>query len=186
MELYIDLNPKDYFRCSMYYMRKFFGIREIILLTILFVVGMVLFIFADNIFMLILFAVSVGIILIALVLFLITAKGGYKVDMEKQGIVKQKLEFTEDAILATSFDKKGNPIFVETHPNEKIDKIAITKKAIYIYAQASVFYYIVAANYDDDTRINLVEFLHSHFPENTFKMKKTIRSLPKKKKLTLE
>ena len=144
MELYIDLNPKDYFRCSMYYMRKFFGIREIILLILLFVIGMVLFIFADNIFMLILFAVSVGIILLAFVLFLLTAKGGYKVDMEKRGIIKQKLEFTEDAILATSFDKKGNPIFVETHPNEKIDKIAITKKAIYIYAQASVFYYIFA------------------------------------------
>ena len=120
MEITIKTDKKEYFKCSMYYMRKYFGLREIILLTLLLGIGLVLFFVAGNVFMLVLFGVSVGIILLALVLFIITGKGGYNVDMVKRGIVEQKLDFQEDALLVTNIDAKGNPIFIETHPYEKM------------------------------------------------------------------
>lgn len=186
MEIIIDTDKKEYFKCSMYYMRRYFGIRESILLAVLLVVGVLLFALAGQLFILILFGVSVLIILLALTLFLITSATGYKVDMEKKGIAHQKLEFTEDAILVTNMDKVGTPIFIETHPYEKLDKISVKKKRIYIYAQVSVFYYIIAKKYDNETCDKLVDFMRSHIREEVFKMKKTHRALPKKKKLTYE
>ena len=96
MEIIVNTDKKEYFKCSMYYMRRYFGLREIILLSILLIIGVALFVFAGQVFMLILFAVSVFIILLALTLFLITSVTGYKVDMEKKGVAKQKLEFKED------------------------------------------------------------------------------------------
>lgn len=186
LTIYIDADKDAYFKCSMYYMRKFFGVREIILLTLLLAVALVLFFVMANLFLLILFGVSVVIILIALVLFIITSHGGYELDVVKKGIYRQKLEFTEDALLVTNMDKAGTPIFIETHPYEKLDKVSVKEKRIYIYAQVSVFYYIVAEKYDQETCEKLVDFLRSHVPESTMKMKKTYRIFPKKKKLTLE
>ena len=186
MEIIVNTDKKEYFKCSMYYMRRYFGLREIILLSILLIIGVALFVFAGQMFMLILFAVSVFIILLALTLFLITSVTGYKVDMEKKGIAKQKLEFKEDALLVTNMDKSGTPIFIETHYYDKLDKISIKKKRIYIYAQVSVFYYISADKIDAETREALVDFLQSHVREDAFRIKKTHRALPKRKKLTLE
>ena len=186
MEIIVNTDKKEYFKCSMYYMRRYFGLREIILLSILLIIGVALFVFAGQMFMLILFAVSVFIILLALTLFLITSVMGYKVDMEKKGIAKQKLEFKEDALLVTNMDKSGTPIFIETHYYDKLDKISIKKKRIYIYAQVSVFYYISADKIDAETREALVDFLQSHVREDAFRIKKTHRALPKRKKLTLE
>ena len=75
LELYIDADKDEYFKCSMYYMRRYFGLREIILLAILLGLGLALFFVLNNLFVLILFAVSVVIILIALTLFIVTARG---------------------------------------------------------------------------------------------------------------
>lgn len=186
MEIIVNTDKKEYFKCSMYYMRRYFGLREIILLSILLIIGVALFVFAGQMFMLILFAVSVFIILLALTLFLITSVTGYKVDMEKKGVAKQKLEFKEDALLVTNMDKAGTPIFIETHYYDKLDKISIKKKRIYIYAQVSVFYYISADKIDAETREALVDFLQTHVREEAFRIKKTHRALPKRKKLTLE
>lgn len=83
-------------------------------------------------------------------------------------------------------DKAGTPIFIETHPYDRIDKVSIKPQRIYIYAQVSVFYYIIASKYDQGTCEKLVDFLRSHLSEKTLKMKKTYRIFPKKKKITLE
>lgn len=186
LTIYIEADRKEYFRCSMYYMRKYFGLREIILLTVLLAVALALFFLFANVFLLILFGVSVLIILIAFVLFLITSRGGYVLDVEKRGVYKQKLEFTEDALIVTNLDKAGTPVFIETHYYDKIDKISMKDSRIYIYAQASVFYYIIAKKYDRETCEKVVDFIKTHVSEKTLKMKNTYRIFPKKKKLTLE
>ncbi len=184
--IFIDTNKDDYFKCSMYYMRRYFGLREIIVLSVLLIAGLVLFFVMGNAFILILFGISVLLILIALVLFILTSSGGYKVDMEKKGIVKQKLEFNEDALVVTNIDYNGNPVFIETHPYDRIEKISVGKKRIYIYAQVSVFYYIWAKNYEPEVCEQISSFLKKILPAEKFKIRKRYRGLPKKKKLTLE
>lgn len=184
--IFIDTNKDDYFKCSMYYMRRYFGLREIIVLSVLLIAGLVLFFAMGNAFILILFGISVLLILIALVLFILTSSGGYKVDMEKKGIVKQKLEFNEDALVVTNIDYNGNPVFIETHPYDRIEKISVGKKRIYIYAQVSVFYYIWAKNCEPEVCEQISSFLKKILPAEKFKIRKRYRGLPKKKKLTLE
>lgn len=184
--IFIDTNKDDYFKCSMYYMRRYFGLREIIVLSVLLIAGLVLFFAMGNAFILILFGISVLLILIALVLFILTSSGGYKVDMEKKGIVKQKLEFNEDALVVTNIDYNGNPVFIETHPYDRIEKISVGKKRIYIYAQVSVFYYIWAKNYEPEVCEQISSFLKKILHAEKFKIRKRYRGLPKKKKLTLE
>ncbi len=189
MKVEINADKKRYFQCSMYYMRRYFGLREIILLTLLLGIGLALFFLSGGtqIIMLILFGVSVAIILFAFVLFLWTSTSGYKVDFEMKGIAHQVLEFDEDALHVTNYDKGGKPVFMETHLYNKIDKIAIRKDVIYIYAQVSVFYYITADSLDATQRTELIELLHRHIDdESVFKIKKTYRVFPKKKKVTLE
>ena len=186
LELYIDADKDEYFKCSMYYMRRYFGLREIILLAILLGLGLALFFVLNNLFVLILFAVSVVIILIALTLFIVTARGGYKLDVIKRGVYRQKLEFTEEAILVTNYDKTGTPLFIETHPYEKIEAVSIKEKRIYIYAQTSVFYYIWAKHYEKETCEKLTEILTKYIRPEAFKMKRRYRKYPKKKKVTLD
>ena len=65
MTVYVTADKKDYFNCSMYYMRRFFGLREILILAILVIVGLVLFFAMAQTFILILFGVCVVLILIA-------------------------------------------------------------------------------------------------------------------------
>lgn len=185
-EIMINADKKEYFSCSMYYMRRYLGLREIILLAVLLGLGLGLFFLLNNVFVLILFAVSILIILIATALFLFTARGGYKLDVEKHGIYKQKLEFTEDAILATNYDKSGAPVFIETHPYEKIEAVSVKPKRIYIYAQVSVFYYVFAKHYDAETCEKLADALRKNLKPEAFKFKRRMRRYPKKPKTTLE
>ena len=185
-ELYITCDKDEYFKCSMYYLRRYLGLREIILLAILLGVGLALFFWLGNIFILILFAISVLLISVAIVLFLITSKSGYTVDMERKGVYRQKLEFTEDALLVTSMDKSGTPIFIETHPYDRIDTVSIKKDRVYIYAQTSVFYYVFAKHYDEKTCEDLVVILKKKLRPEAFKFRHRIRALPKRKKVTLE
>lgn len=187
MEIVMNADKKAYFRCSMYYMRKYFGLREIILLSILLGIGLGLYIFLKTYFILILFGVCLLIIGIAFVLFVWTSVSGYKVDYEKLGIEKKVLRFCDDYIEVVSLDRYGKELYKETHSYDKLDKIAIKKDVIYIYAQVSVFYYITADSLSDEGRKKFVELLHEKVKdEELFKIKKTFRMFPKRKKLTLE
>ena len=187
MEIVMNADKKAYFNCSMYYMRKYFGLREIILLSILLGIGLGLFIFLKTYFILILFGVCLLIIGIAFLLFVWTSVSGFKVDYEKLGIAKKVLRFGEDHIEAISLDKYGKELYKETHSYDKLDKIAVKRDVIYIYAQVSVFYYITAETLSDEDRNKFVELLHEKVKnEDTFKIKKTFRMFPKKKKITLE
>ena len=87
-----------YFKCSMYYMRKYFGLREIILLSLLLAIGLALFIAWGVFFILILFGVCILVIGIAFALFLWTSISGYKVDFERLGIAKKVLHFGDESI----------------------------------------------------------------------------------------
>ena len=186
LELFIDADRQEYFSCSMYYIRRYFGLREIILLAVLLGLGLSLFFLINNLFVLILFAISVVIVSIAVILFLVTARGGYKLDVEKRGIYRQKLEFTDDAILVTNYDKSGTPVFIETHPYEKIEAVSIKPKRIYIYAQVAVFYYIFATHYEPETCEKLTEILKKNLRPEAFKFRRKRRKYPKSRRTEIQ
>ncbi len=136
--------------------------------------------------MFILFGICIVLILIALLLFLITSKSGYKVDVEKYDIKEYNLDFREFELVVTSYDSKGKAIYEETHPYDRLDRIAIKPNFIYIYALVSVFYYISPEDFAEGESDKFVAFLQEHIPVEKFKFKKTIRRYPKKPKITLD
>ena len=86
----------------------------------------------------------------------------------------------------TNIDAKGNPIYIETHPYDRIEKVSVKRKRVYIYAQVSVFYYIIAKKQEPGVCEEVAAFLKKTMKPEAFKIKKKVRALPKKKKLTLE
>jgi hypothetical protein len=179
------LDKKNYFKCSMYYLKRFLGLREIILIALLFALSMWLYIAYDIFIALIFFAVTIVLILLAVALFLITGILGYKHDFEKMQTVFQKMEFTQDRLIVTSLDKVGDPHFSEEHLYEKIEKIAIKRKEIYIYAAVAINYYVTEESMKENTLDDLKIFLREKINGDKFKIKKTIRKYPKKKKIKL-
>lgn len=179
------LDKKKYFNCSMYYLKRFAGIREILLMTALLIMGLWLYLAYDLIFVLIIFGITVVLLIVAIVLFLVTGILGYKHDFSSQQIEYQTLEFFENKLIATSQKMGGEPLYSEEHLYEKIDKIAIKRGKIYIYAGVAVFYYIYPESIKNGTISELASFLKEHLDEGKFKIKSTIRRYPKKKKISL-
>lgn len=185
MELTIKCDKKDYFWCSMYYIRRYFGLREIILLTLLLVAALLLWFLAGLILIMIFFGVTVLVVLITVALFVWTSVAGFKHDSEKQGIAYQKLSFREDALYVDFLNSVGETILSEIHEYGKIEAIAVRKNFIYIYAAIAIFYYFKRNKLEEGQFGELTLFLREHVPEEKFKFKTVKRIYPKKKKITL-
>ncbi|NLL56378.1 MAG: hypothetical protein GX242_04090 [Clostridiales bacterium] len=179
------LDKKTYFRCSMYYLKRFLGLREIILVTLLFAVSVWLYAAYDIFIALIFFGVTAALIIIAVALFLITGILGYKHDYEKMQTEFHKLDFLQDRLVVTSLDKAGEPIFSEDFPYQKIEKIALRKNEIFIYAAVAINYYVTQESMKENTLDELKEWLMEKASPDKFKIKKTVRRFPKKKKIKL-
>lgn len=181
----VKMDKNRYFMCSTYYLRAYVGIREFLLMFALLVMGLWMYLAYQLILILIFFGITLVILLIAIGLFVITGRMGYKHDFSSQGIEYQTLEFFDDKIIATSQNKAGEPLYAEEHPYDKIDKVVLKKTKIYIYAGVAVFYYIYPEDVKNGNFDDLKIFLKQHLSEDKFKLKKTIRKFPKKKKISL-
>lgn len=179
------VDEKLYFNCNMFYLRRYIGVREISIISALFVIGIVLLVLYNLLIVLIMAFVTLALFIFAIVLFLITGKAGYKSDIVKNGIAEQQFEFGEKELIVTNLDAYGAPIFKETHPYEKLDRVAIRRDKVYVYAQVSVFYYITTDALKDINLSVFCDFLHEHIPPQKFKVKTTYRIWPKRRKVTL-
>lgn len=182
MEILVNTNKQEYFKCSMYLMRKYFGLREIILLFILMIAAVILYVFSNNILIFVLFGITCALLFFTFLLFLWTSISGYKVDIEKKKIAKIKLLFEDNMLIATSCGKGGEPIFSETHYYEKLENVVIKKNFIYIYAGVAVFYYINKKELSEDKWAELNQNLASGIPPEKFRFRKRIRTYPKRTK----
>ncbi len=180
MEIMINTDKREYFNCSMYLMRKYFGLREIILLFLLMVAAVLLFVFTNNILIFVLFGVTCALLFLTFLLFLWTSISGYKVDIEKKKIAKIRLLFEDKALIATSYGKGGEPIFSETHNYEKLENVVIKRDFIYIYAGVAVFYYIKKNALSEKDWSDLNFRLQEVIPPEKFRFRKRIRTYPKR------
>lgn len=183
MEILINTDKQEYFKCSMYLMRKYFGLREIILLFILMVAAVLLYVFSNNILIFVLFGITCALLFFTFLLFLWTSISGYKVDVEKKKIAKIKLLFEDKALIATSLGKGGEPIFSETHNYEKLENVVIKRNFIYIYAGVAVFYYINKKDLSEEMWAELGQTLFDIVPPEKFRFRKRIRTFPKRTKI---
>lgn len=182
MEITVKTDKKDYFWCSMYLMKKYFGVREAVLLCLLFVAGLLLYVLNNYILIFILFGITCALLLFTFVLFLWTSISGYKVDVLRKNIAFVKLKFDKESFTATRLNAGGEFVFSETHFYEKLENVVIRKHKIYIYAAVAVFYYINKNELKGEEYTQLIAFLREAVPAQKFTFRKRIRTFPKKKK----
>ena len=170
----------------MYYIRRYFGLRESILFAILFVAAMLLYFLADNFIILIFFGITCLVLIVTVVLFLWTTVAGWKSDHDKMGVEGIDLHF-EDKQLRTEFRSlTGETIVTEIHDYDKIEAVVIKKNFIYIYAMMAIFYYFERKDMGDEQFEELALFLREHLAKEKFKFKTVKRIYPKKQKVTID
>lgn len=184
MKLEMKSDKKEYYKCSMYYMRRYFGLREILLLAFLLLAALLLYFLADSIIILILFGVTILVLLLTVVLFVWTSIAGWKSDHDKQGVYGARLEFGDESVSVDFLGKGGETLLTEIHEYKKIEAVVIRKNFVYIYAVMAIFYYFPrekTENFDE-----FVSFLKEHVPQEKFKFKTVKRIFPKKKKIKID
>lgn len=182
MEILLETDKKAYCKCSMYYFRRYFGVREIILMAVLLTAGLLLFFTARAVMVLILFGVTVLVLLFAVLVFVLTTVAGYKNDAVKCGIAYYKLDFTDDAIKIAALNGNKEPLFEDVRRYGSLEAIADRKNFVYIYCAVALFFPFERKILGDETFFGLKEFLRANVPEEKFKFKQTKRIFPKRKK----
>lgn len=174
----ININNKDYFNCSMFYIRKYISAKEIILLGVLLTAALLFWFTLENILIFYMFLVTVLLIALSALLFVITALAGYKTDYVKRGVTKHILSFNEWGFVVDSFNARGDKTFSERINFKNVDKAAFRKDRIYIYAGVAAPYYILSSAMLEGDYEELKTFLMNNLDRYKFKMKTKVRQFP--------
>lgn len=174
----VDINKKDYLWCSMFYIRKYLSLRELILLGVLLFAGLLFWFTLENILILIMFLVVLVLMGFAVVLFITTAIAGYASDYAKRGIVKHIFTFDKQGFDCESIDKNGERVFKERIDFKNVEKAALRKDRVYIYAGVAMPFYFFPEHITQGDYQEFRLFLIDHIDKSKFKMKTKFRSFP--------
>lgn len=177
-KILININQKDYFNCSMFYIRKYISARELIFLGILLFVALLFWITLGNILIFAMFVITLGLMGFAVLLFITTALSGYRADYGKRNITKQLLIFYEWGFTVDSYNNKEEKVFTEKYFFNEIDKVALRKDRVYIYAGVATHYYIFPEFMTEGKYEDFRLFLINNIDKSKFKMKTRIRQFP--------
>ena len=83
-EATVDINAKDYNACTLYYLKKFVGVKEYILVGFLLIGGLVLFFAFNQWLILALCGVTVLLMAAAIVVYIALARKGYREEFVKR------------------------------------------------------------------------------------------------------
>lgn len=149
----IKISKKDFISCNMYYLRKYIGLKEILMVVFLFIAGLVLFFTTANLLILILCGVTVLLVAGSILFYVGTANAGYKMEYSKRGVTKIAITFTETGFIVETFERDS--LYTEKKLYTELEKLAVLKDRVYLYVGAAVMYYV---KYDSFTEGNFIEF----------------------------
>lgn len=167
----VDINKNDYLLCNRYYLRRYFGVKELILLGILFVAGIVLYFVFQQIFMLIMSGITLLLTLAVVLLYLYTGKRQYKEEFLARDTRKWTISFDESEYAIETHEKNGEESFTEVRDYTQVDRIAIRKDRIFLYTSPATIYYIKRENMTSGNYEDLIIFIKEKFHPMKFKMK---------------
>ena len=169
------LDRKDYFKMNVYYLRRFFGVREGILVALLLVGGFVLLFAFDQWIIAMLAGIAILIMIAAMIAYLALSDKGYREEYEKRHTEKINVSFDEEDFTVEVMEERGERSYSERRGYDAVEKIALLKDRLYLFLGAGVAYYV---KYDDLTEGdfgNLCEFLRSKVHPMAFKMRASRR-----------
>lgn len=150
-----QINAKDYMACNSYYLRKYVGIKELILVAFLIIGALVLYFAFDQMVMLIFAGVTIVIMAAAIVIYLAVSKKNFTEEFVKRNTHTWDFNFYEDGFDITVNEELGEKVYTEKRSYDQVEKVAILKDRVYIYAGPASMYYV---KYDAMTEGNFIEF----------------------------
>ncbi|MDR0752256.1 MAG: hypothetical protein LBF12_06740 [Christensenellaceae bacterium] len=167
----VKIKKSEWVACNMYYLKKYIGIRESLLLLFLFIAGIVLGIIAQNLFVLIMCGVTVLLAIVCIAIYYITGLSGYKQEFEKRGAIKWNISFNELGITADVYEEDGATKYTDKKLYEELDRVALLKDRVYIYFNAALMFYIKHSDFVEGNFIEFCDFLKERVDAKKFKMK---------------
>ncbi len=174
----MSLNKKDYLKCNMYYLLRYFGWWQILLFALYLAASITIFCIYQNALLFAFAGMIVVMVLIAILVAFLTTSSGYKIEFEKRGIKYQKLYFDDEKLKVDTFKEGHELLQQEEFLVTKIEKIALRKNVIFVYPMSAICYYIREEDLEGTTLQEFKDWLKKTFPETTFKMHKKVRMYP--------
>ncbi|MDD4316328.1 MAG: hypothetical protein PHC84_04110 [Clostridia bacterium] len=174
----INIEKKHYINCSLFYIRKYISLRELILLAVLFVAAMLFWIGMGSILVFVMFVVTLLLMGFSVLLFIVTAYAGYSTEYKKRRIVKHFLIFNDKGFIADSYNDKNEKVFTENFAFQNIDKVAFRKDRIYIYGGVATHFYLLPDDVLEGAYEELKTFLIEKIDPKKFRMKTKYRQFP--------
>lgn len=171
----LKIDKKDFMSCNIYYLRKYFGVKEIVLISLLLIAGIVLNIYFGNSLMMIAAAVAFFLIGGSMVFYLVTSQQTFKFEFVRRGTTHQEIIFLDDKFEITTFEREKT--YKDMFYYNKIDRIAIKNDVVYIYATTALNYYIKRDSFSEGKFDEFCIFIREKVNPMVFKMKQ------KKKKI---
>ncbi|MDD3946513.1 MAG: hypothetical protein PHI19_01585 [Clostridia bacterium] len=174
----ININKKEYLACNLYYLRKYLGVREFVMVGLLFIAGLSVYLLTYRYLFLILSGVVVIMLLGALWFYQYTSSKGYKMEFESRGATHWEINFDELGFVANTYERGGEEKFTHKCLYADLEKAAILKDKVYLYVGSAMCYYV---NYDSFTEGNFIEFcdfIKEKVPAAKFKMRTKKKQFP--------
>ncbi|MGI6593551.1 MAG: hypothetical protein ACOX24_00465 [Christensenellales bacterium] len=170
-EAKVDILKHEYLKTNRYYLKKYLGLKEYILLIVLIALGVILYFLTEQIFILILTAVTIVLIAVFLLLFMVSGLKLFNAEFVNRKIDAWKFKFTDDNFFIEIHEQVINEQYTEEYIYDNIEKAAILKDRVYIYLGAATMYYIRANDFTEGSFIAFCDFLKRRLPEHKFKMR---------------
>lgn len=174
----VKIEEKDYLRASSYYLKKYMGLREYILLAVLLIGGLVLYFAFEQFFILILCGITMLLMAGTITAYMITSKKSYKAEFVQRNVREWNVTFTEEEIIIETLEDNGENPYTEKRTYEQIEKVAILKDRVYIYTGVATLIYVKYDSLQEGNFIDFCEFIKQKVDPSKFKMKVKRKQYP--------
>ncbi len=175
-----NIERKDYIDMSIYYLRRYIGLRQIILLLSLVAIGLIMMFWTGSLTILILGGCSIGLLGIAVAIYVGASIAGYKLEFADRKASHWMIEFETSGFTVDTYEKDGSTKFTEKCSYEKIEKVAIRKDRVYLYIGSAVMFVIKYDSFISGNFIEFVDFIKAQVDSTKLKMRhgKKIKQFP--------
>jgi len=170
-EAKVDIIKQEFLKTNRYYLKKYLGLKEYILLFILIGLGLFLYFLTEQLFILILTAVTIALIAVFLLIFTISGLKLFNAEFVNRKVNAWNFKFTDDNFFIEIHEESIGEQYTEKYIYDNIEKAAILKDRVYIYLGAATMYYIRANDFTSGSFIEFCDFLKKKLPDHKFKMR---------------
>jgi hypothetical protein len=179
----VKITKKAHLNMGAFYLRKYIGVKELILFVVLIIAGMVIAVLSDQPYVMWIAIGSVAMCGICVLLYLVLTAAGYKKEFAERHADKWEFQFNDGGFVVELYENDEKTQYTEKFAYENCERIAIRPAVIYMFFGAAIQYYIPRESLTEGEYAELCKFLEDVIPVEKFKMKAKMRRFSTRDKL---